>query len=69
MRPLRYSVNVTLDGCCDHRAGMGDQDLHRHATQGIAQAMQAAWRGPAALAAMPEWTHRFGQPKRPATAT
>ena len=20
MRPLRYSVNVTLDGCCDHRA-------------------------------------------------
>ena len=21
MRPLRYSINVTLDGCCDHRAG------------------------------------------------
>jgi hypothetical protein len=20
MRPLRYSINVTLDGCCDHRA-------------------------------------------------
>jgi dihydrofolate reductase len=19
MRPLRYSINVTLDGCCDHR--------------------------------------------------
>ena len=20
MRPLRFSINVTLDGCCDHRA-------------------------------------------------
>ncbi len=20
MRPLRYSINITLDGCCDHRA-------------------------------------------------
>jgi len=20
MQPLRYSINVTLDGCCDHRA-------------------------------------------------
>jgi riboflavin biosynthesis pyrimidine reductase len=20
MRSLRYSINVTLDGCCDHRA-------------------------------------------------
>ena len=20
MRPLRYSINVALDGCCDHRA-------------------------------------------------
>src|SRR5574338_48437 len=22
MRPLRYSINVTLDGCCDHRVMM-----------------------------------------------
>ena len=22
MRPLRYSINVTLDGCCHHEAGM-----------------------------------------------
>ena len=22
MRPLRYSINVTLDGCCDHQAGI-----------------------------------------------
>ena len=20
MRPLQYSINITLDGCCDHRA-------------------------------------------------
>ena len=73
MRPLRYSINVTLDGCCDHRAGIADQDLHRHVTQAIAQAdallfgrvtyemMQDAWRGPAALAARPEWTHPFAR--------
>ena len=38
MRPLRYSINVTLDGCCDHRAGIADEDLHRHAAENIAQA-------------------------------
>jgi dihydrofolate reductase len=73
MRPLRYSINVTLDGCCDPRAGIADQDLHRHAAQGIAQAdallfgrvtyemMQDTWRCPAALAARPEWTHPFAR--------
>src|SRR6202142_3881530 len=25
MRPLRYSINVTLDGCCDHRAVIADE--------------------------------------------
>lgn len=38
MRPLRYSVNVTLDGCIDHRAGAPDEAVHRHATATIAQA-------------------------------
>ena len=59
MRPLRYSINVTLDGCCDHRAGLADEDLHRHFAESIAQAdallfgrvtyemMEAAWRWPA----------------------
>ncbi|TDC63710.1 hypothetical protein E1258_09900 [Micromonospora sp. KC207] len=28
--PSRYSINVTLDGCCDHRAIPADEDLHRH---------------------------------------
>ena len=39
MRPLRYSINVTLDGCCDHRVGSRrDEDIHRHAMENIAQA-------------------------------
>lgn len=59
MRPLRYSINVTLDGCCDHRAIDPDEDVHRYAAENIAQAdallygrvtyemMEAAWREPA----------------------
>ena len=38
MRPLRYSINVTLDGCCDHRAIPADDDLHRHAAEIVDQA-------------------------------
>ena len=38
MRPLRYSINVTLDGCCDHRVMIADEDLHRHAVENLAQA-------------------------------
>ena len=31
MRPLRYSINVTLDGCCDHRVGIPpDEESHRY---------------------------------------
>ena len=33
MRPLRYSINVTLDGCCDHRAIPADEELHRRAVE------------------------------------
>ena len=38
MRPLRYSINVTLDGCCDHREMIADEDLHRHAMENIVDA-------------------------------
>ena len=38
MRPFRYSINVTLDGCCDHRAMFADEELHRHAAENLAQA-------------------------------
>jgi dihydrofolate reductase len=38
MRPLRYSINVTLDGCIDHAAGVPDEYTHRHAAETIARA-------------------------------
>jgi dihydrofolate reductase len=72
MRPLRYSINVTLDGCCDHRVMIADEDLHRHAVENLAQAdallfgrvtyemMEAAWRSPRA-SAMPDWTEPFAR--------
>src|ERR1051325_11435411 len=67
MRLLRYSINVTLDGCCDHRAIPTDEDLHRHATEALAQAdallfgrviyemMEAAWRPAALTGVKPDW--------------
>src|ERR1044072_4534787 len=72
-RPLRYSINVTLDGCCDHRAMIADEDLHRHAMENIAQAdallfgrvtyemMEAAWRLSTRTMEMPEWTEPFAR--------
>jgi dihydrofolate reductase len=39
MRPLRYSINVTLDGCCDHRAPIAaTEELHRHAAENLNRA-------------------------------
>jgi hypothetical protein len=35
MCPLHYSINVTLDGCCDHRAIIADEALHRHAVENL----------------------------------
>ena len=65
MRPLRYSINVTLDGCCDHRAGFADEELHLHAAENIRQSdalllgrvtyemMEAAFRPTARLETSP----------------
>jgi dihydrofolate reductase len=73
MRPLRYSINVTLDGCCDHRAIFADEELHRHAAENLAQAdallfgrvtyemMEAAFRPPARTVARPDWMERFAR--------
>src|SRR5215216_4383816 len=73
MRPLRYSINVTLDGCCDHRAMLADEDLHRHAVENLAQAdallfgrvtyemMEAGWRFPAPTGARPDWMEPFAR--------
>lgn len=75
MRPLRYSINVTLDGCVDHRVGIADEALHRHAIENferadallfgrvIYQMMEEAWRRPAPPGApvMPDWMEPFAQ--------
>ena len=73
MRPLRYSINVTLDGCCDHREGIADEDLHRNAIENlnwadallfgrvIYEMMEAAWRGPARPGERPAWMEPFAQ--------
>jgi dihydrofolate reductase len=73
MRTLRYSINVTLDGCCDHRAGITDEELHRYWAENLAQAdallfgrvtyqmMEAAWRLSTRTVAMPDWTEPFAR--------
>ena len=73
MRPLRYSINVTSDGCCDHRAMSADEDLHRHAVENLDWAdavlfgrvtyemMQAAFRPTARTAARPDWMEPFAR--------
>jgi hypothetical protein len=67
MRPLRFSINVTVDGCCDHRAILPDEDLHRHHAKSLEQAdalllgrvtyemMAAVWRPVAETGARPDW--------------
>jgi len=73
MRPLRYCINVTLDGCVDHRAGSTDEELHRFWAEKLAQAdallfgrvtyemMQAAWRWPA-NELRPDWMADWMEP-------
>lgn len=66
MRPLRYAINITLDGCCDHQAGTADEESHRYWAEVLSAAdgllfgrvtyemMESAWR-PSASGAWPEW--------------
>jgi dihydrofolate reductase len=73
MRPLRYSINLTLDGCCDHRAILPDEELHRHHAENLVRAdallfgrvtyemMEAGWRRPAPAGARPEWMEPFAR--------
>src|ERR1035438_5032231 len=74
MRPLRYSINVTLDGCCDHRVMQPDEDLFRNAVENLEQAdallfgrvtyemMETAWRSPARTGVRPDWMADWGVP-------
>jgi len=74
MRPLRYSINVTLDGCCHHEAGLPpDDESMRYWTAEMARAdallfgrvtyemMESAWRRPA-NGTWPDWV---GERERP----
>jgi dihydrofolate reductase len=70
MRPLRYSINVTLDGCCDLRTIVPDEELHRHAVENLKRAdallfgrvtyemMEVAFR-PEWTGEMPGWMESF----------
>src|SRR4051794_27221085 len=74
MGPLRYCINITLDGCCDHRAGSTDEELHRYWAENLARSdallfgrvtyemMEAAWRLPTPPGARPEWMQPWMEP-------
>ncbi|AKT42470.1 dihydrofolate reductase family protein [Chondromyces crocatus] len=73
MQPLRYSINVTLDGCCDHLAGVPSEEIHQHAVANIEQAdsllfgrvtyemMEVAWRHPVPAGTRPGWMEPFAR--------
>ncbi len=77
MQPLRYSINVTLDGCVHHEGITPDEELHRRAAETIGQSdalifgrvtyqmMESAWREVARTGERPdgmeEWMMPFGR--------
>jgi dihydrofolate reductase len=73
MRPLRYSINVTLDGCCDHEAVVANEESHRFWATELARAdamllgrvtyemMESAWRQPSS-GVWPEWMEAWMVP-------
>jgi dihydrofolate reductase len=74
MRPLRYSINVTLDGCCDHLGITPDEELHRRAAASIGRAdallfgrvtyqmMEEAWRPAAQRGEGADWMEEWMLP-------
>ena len=72
MRPLRYSINVSLDGCCHHLAIAANEELHRHAIANLNRAdallfgrvtyemMESAFRSPRTQT-LAEWMEPFAQ--------
>lgn len=74
MRPLRYSINITLDGCVDHNAGVPDLESHQHHANNLAQAdavifgrviyqmMEEAFREPARTGVPSDWMDPWMMP-------
>jgi dihydrofolate reductase len=73
MRPLKFSINVTLDGCCDHTEVIANEELHRHATASLDgadallfgrvtyQMMESHWPGVARTGHGPPWEVEFAR--------
>jgi dihydrofolate reductase len=74
VRPLRHSINVTLDGCCHHEAGLPpDEESMRYWTTAMERAdalilgrvtyqmMESAWRKPA-TGTWPDWMEEWEVP-------
>lgn len=74
MRPLRYAINVTLDGCCHHEAGLRpDSESMGYWTAQMERAdallfgrvtyelMESAWRRPA-TGRWPDWMDQWEIP-------
>ncbi len=74
MRALRYGINITLDGCVHHEAGIApDEESMRYWTAEIERAdallygrvtyemMESAWRRPAA-GVWPDWMDEWDIP-------
>lgn len=38
MRPLRYSINISIDGCYDHQVLPADDELHQRAAETLGRA-------------------------------
>lgn len=74
MRTLRYSINVTLDGCCHHEAGIppDSESMHFWAAEmeradallfgrATYELMESAWRKPSS-GVWPEWMDEWEIP-------
>lgn len=75
MRPLRYTINVTLDGCVDHTVGTPDDEFHNFHADNLARndsmifgrvtyEMMLVWRDIAqgkGPPGMPDWTLPFAK--------
>ena len=76
MGSLRYSINVTLDGCIDHQSFPANEDVHQHAVEALASAdallfgrvtyqLMEFWKTPPP-GGWPEWMQPFADTINPA---
>lgn len=73
MPPLRYTINITLDGCCDHRAGIANEAMHQFHAANLERVdamllgrvtydlMEQGWRAPVPPGSRPAWMEPFAK--------